>query len=180
MKVLPFSQTLAHPNDPLPKHLWRVAQRAMDSIAPSAKPEARLIAFLAGLFHDIGKASYYFQVERLQQHKKNRLTPHAQSSAVLSWWYTGEMKLELWIRIAIFVAILRHHGDLKDDCWHRELRNVRYDAFKTGKPLPQQLVTLDLSGIHHWLENLPQTDIVGFHLPINLPALTIDNIKAHF
>ena len=171
MKVLPFSQTCAHPNDLLPEHLWRVAERARDSIAPSTKPEVRLIAFLAGLFHDIGKASYYFQIDRLQHDKITRLTPHAQSGAVLSWWYTGEMELELWLRLAIFIAILRHHGDLQEDCWQKSLRKVRYDAFKDGKPLPQQLASLDLLGIHDWLENLPQIEIAGFHLPTTLPSL---------
>ncbi|OQW91172.1 MAG: hypothetical protein BWK79_17575, partial [Beggiatoa sp. IS2] len=64
MKLLPFSETLAHPGDSLPEHLLRVARQATDSIANGIQ-SAKEIALIAGLFHDIGKASHYFQVDRL-------------------------------------------------------------------------------------------------------------------
>jgi CRISPR-associated endonuclease/helicase Cas3 len=175
MKPLPFSQTLAHLNDPLPEHLWRVAERARNAIAPSAQSELGLIAFVAGLFHDIGKATPYFQAYLLKTKRKTQYTPHAKMGAVLSWWYTGEMALPVWIRLAIFLAILRHHGHLNYESWKQHFIQIRRYDFKTGKPLLTQLSSLDLNGIHYWLQNLPQ--IEGLSLPKNLPPLTLEKIE---
>ena len=173
MKLLPFSQTLAHPNDSLPEHLWRVADRAGNLIAP--KSELGLIAFVAGLFHDIGKATPYFQDYLLRTKRRTQYTPHAKIGAVLSWWYTGEMELPVWIRLAIFLAILRHHGQLKFESWKQHLIKIRCDDLKSGKPLSKQLLSLDLNGIHFWLENLPDTELVN--LPKTLPPLTFDAVE---
>lgn len=184
MKQLLFSETLAHPNDLLPVHLERVANQAMNSIAPSAKPPARLIAFLAGLFHDMGKATSYFQDYLLKTQKKTPLTPHAKTGAILSWWYTGEMQLSLWIRLSVFIAVLRHHGALNYDNWRRLLINVRPELEDADSPVMKQLKSLDLVGIQHWLENLAhrQTELslpsTTFALPSVLPPLSLENIIA--
>jgi CRISPR-associated endonuclease/helicase Cas3 len=175
MKPLPFSRTLAHPpNDLLAHHLERVAIRAYEAIAPSAQAETRLIALLAGLFHDIGKATFYFQ-HYLTTQKRTALTSHAASSATLAWWYTGEMALPLWIRLAIFIAILRHHGQLNYNKWQQPLSNIRYDIQAEPSHLIQQLTALDLEGIHDWLEQLKINQI---ELPTQLPPLTVTNIEA--
>ena len=63
---LPFSETFAHPDDPLPEHLERVAERAAASIAPTARAGIRELAFVVGLFHDLGKATPWFQDYLLQ------------------------------------------------------------------------------------------------------------------
>ena len=75
MTSLPFSDSFAHPGDPLPVHLERVAQRAAASIAPTARAEIRAIAFLAGLFHDLGKATPWFQAYLLHAGRRSALTP---------------------------------------------------------------------------------------------------------
>jgi len=172
MKPLPFFQTLARPEDLLYCHLERVSLRAKETIAPSAKSEVRLMAFLAGLFHDLGKATSYFQ-KYLQTHQKTALTPHAKVGAVLSWWYTGEMGLPLWIRLSVFIAVLRHHGHLNYDQWQQLLINVRGEIREEPNNLVKQLAALDLVGIHHWLE---QQVVDEFELPVVLSPLTVDNI----
>ncbi len=175
MKPLPFSQTLAHPNDPLSKHLLRVAERALDSIAPTANPDVRLIAFLAGLFHDMGKASYYFQIQRLQKNKKNKLTPHAKSGAVLSWWYSTQMDLPLWMRLSIFLAVLRHHGALSFDSWIRALEHVQYDI-EFDDNLVKQLNSMDLAGIRLYL--IREIRSAPFPKQLNtLPPLTFEQLQ---
>lgn len=165
MTPLPFSSTQAHPGDPLPVHLERVAQRAAASIAPSARPEARLIAFLAGLFHDIGKATPYFQDYLLKTHRKTKYTPHAKTGAVLSWWYTGELGVALWIRIAVFIAVLRHHGALSFDSWRQPIQRIQGDMEDEDEALLTQLLSLDLAGIHRWL-----CEVVERHSDFGLPT----------
>jgi len=54
-----------------------------------------------------------------------RLYDLSRSGAVLSWWYSTEMDLPLWMRLSIFIAVLRHHGALKFDSWIRALEHVR-------------------------------------------------------
>ncbi|MDM8557485.1 CRISPR-associated helicase Cas3' [Candidatus Parabeggiatoa sp. HSG14] len=180
MKPLPFFQTFAHPNDLLHNHLERVAMRTVDSIAPSAKHEVRLIAFLAGLFHDIGKGTPYFQEYLLKTKKRTKLTPHAKSSAVLSWWYTEAMELPLWVRLAVFIAILRHHGALNYNEWRQLLFNVRFDIKEDNSTLIKQLNSLDLEGIHGWLQNLAHLQIEKIELPATLKPLTLETITAAF
>ncbi|NJO17950.1 MAG: CRISPR-associated helicase Cas3' [Thioploca sp.] len=172
MKPLPFFQTLARPDDLLYRHLERVALKAKETIAPVARSEVRLMAFLAGLFHDLGKATAYFQ-KYLQTHQKTALTPHAKVGAVLSWWYTGEMGLPLWLRMAVFIAVLRHHGQLNYDQWQQLLINVRGEIRTEPNNLGKQLAALDLVGIQQWLE---QQVVDEFKLPVSLSPLTVDNI----
>ena len=177
MRPLPFSSTYAHPDDLLPLHLERVAQRASASIAPSARSEVRLIAFLAGLFHDIGKATPYFQDYLLRTGRRTRLTPHAKSGAVLSWWYSGELKLALWVRLAVFIAVLRHHGALNYDSWRQSLERVRCDLEDENDPLVEQLASMDLEGIRYWLGEVAERNGAIFGLSAVRESLTVGHIK---
>ncbi|MCP5421234.1 MAG: CRISPR-associated helicase Cas3' [Gammaproteobacteria bacterium] len=181
MKPLPFSSTFAHPGDPLPVHLERVAQRAAASIAPSAQPEVRRIAFLAGLFHDIGKATPFFQTYLLKTKKKTALTPHAKSGAVLAWWYTGVLDLALWERLAVFIAVLRHHGPLNFDSWRQRLESVRMELDEEDEEdepiLSQQLAAMDLAGIHEWLCRVAEGH-GEFAFPPALPPLDVKSVRA--
>lgn len=167
MKPLPFSETFAHPDDPLPLHLERVAQRAAASVAPVTCREIRLIAFLAGLFHDIGKATPYFQAYLFGKRQKSELTSHAKSGAVLSWWYSGELGQPLSVRLGIFLAVLRHHGALKMDTWYQALLNVQCDMEEEDPILLQQLSSLDLAGIQVWLNHVAERSD-----PYKLPTLS--------
>lgn len=155
MKPWPFSETFAHPGDPLPTHLQRVAERAASSIAPAARREIRTIAFLAGLFHDIGKATPFFRERLLGDRPKSEITSHAKSGAALAWWYTGEIAASPAVRLAVFLAVLRHHGALACPDWTRYMEKTRLDAEDPSSVLRKQLGAMDLEGIRGWLEGLP-------------------------
>ena len=172
-----FSETFAHPNDPLPEHLERVAERAAASIAPVARQEIRAIAFLAGLFHDLGKATPWFQNYLFQRGPRSLLSHHAESGAVLSWWYSGELNWPLWQRLAVFIAVRRHHGALRFQAWPDLFEQTR-DSFRDPDAvLSTQINVLDLPGIQDWLVKLaarhPELD-----LPTLLEPLTVERIAA--
>lgn len=174
---LPFSETFAHPNDPLPEHLERVAERAAASIAPTAQTEIRALAFVIGLFHDLGKATPWFQDYLLRNGRRSVLSHHAESGAVLAWWYTGELNWPLWQRLAVFIAVRRHHGALAFQAWPDLLEQTR-DTFRDpDEALPQQIAVLDLSGIHGWLAEVAQW-YPDFGLSVTPGPLTIESIGA--
>ena len=175
MKPLLFSNTLAHPNDPLPIHLERVAQRAAASIAPSARREAHLIAFLAGLFHDIGKATPFFQAYLAGKAKKGLLSSHAKSGAVLAWWYGAELELPLWLRLGVFIAVLRHHGALKFDSWKQALVTVQGDLREGDETLQRQLAAMDLTDIHCWLGEVAERN-PEYRLPVAPTVLSLESV----
>lgn len=174
---LPFSETFAHPNDPLPQHLERVAQRAAASIAPQSAPQIREIAFLAGLFHDLGKATPWFQAYMLKGGKRSVLSNHAKVGALLSWWYSSFLDWELWQRMAVFIAVYRHHGALDFETWRHLLERVRSECKDPEHELFTQIKALDLVGIGDWLlevaERHPQ-----FKLPSAFAVLTVDSMIA--
>ncbi|NEX15501.1 MAG: CRISPR-associated helicase/endonuclease Cas3 [Halochromatium sp.] len=149
---LPFSETFAHPGDPLPLHLERVAQRAAASIAPSARPEIRAIALLAGLFHDLGKATPWFQAYLLQGGRRSVLTHHAELGALLLWWYSAALNWPLWQRLAAFIAVRRHHGALRFQAWPALFEQTRAEWRDPESPLRRQVEALDLNGIQVWLK----------------------------
>ncbi|MCB1777343.1 MAG: CRISPR-associated helicase Cas3', partial [Candidatus Competibacteraceae bacterium] len=172
-----FSETFAHPDDPLPEHLERVAERAAASIAPVARREIHWIAFIAGLFHDLGKATPWFQDYLLRNGRRSALSHHAECGAVLCWWYTGELNEPLWLRLAAFIAVRRHHGALRFQDWP-DLFEQTCDTFRDPEEaLPMQVAALDLPGIHDWLVGVAQRH-ADFGLPELLGPLTMDRITA--
>lgn len=172
-----FSETFAHPNDPLPEHLERVAERAAASIAPTARVEARAVAFMAGLFHDLGKATPWFQDYLFQRGPRSVLSHHAESGAVLSWWYSGEMNWPLWSRLAVFIAVRRHHGALRFQAWPDLLEQTR-DTFRDSEEaLLMQVTALDLPGIHGWLAGVAKRH-PDFGLPTVPGPLTVGSISS--
>lgn len=174
---LPFFSTFAHPDDPLPEHLERVAERAAASIAPTARAEIRTIAFVAGLFHDIGKATPWFQDYLLRHGRRSALSHHAESGAVLSWWYSGELNWPLWQRLAVFIAVRRHHGALRFQAWPDLLEQTR-DTFRDPEQaLSMQVAALDLPGIHGWLARVAERHPDG-GLPTAPGPLTVESLSA--
>lgn len=175
MKPLPFSDTYAHPGDPLPEHLRRVAERAVSCMAPNAHPGVRTIAFLAGLFHDLGKATTFFQDYLFSRgkSKKSEITSHAKSGAALAWWYGGELGLPLGLRLSVFIAVLRHHGALACGDWPEYLGKVQMDIEEPTGVLRQQLQAIDLEGVRQWLMGLPPQPDAGF-APAPLRPLTVE------
>ncbi len=172
---LPFSETFAHPDDLLPAHLERVAERAAASIAPTARAGIRELAFVAGLFHDLGKATPWFQNYLLRHGRRSALSHHAESGAVLAWWYAGELNWPLWERLAVFIAVRRHHGALVFQAWPDLLEQTR-DTFRDPEEaLPQQIAALDLPGIHGWLAAVAQRH-PDYGLPAAPGPLTVESI----
>ncbi len=149
MKLFPFYECLAHENDPLSGHLLRVAESA-EAAAFEAGEDLRQIAFLSGLFHDIGKSTPYFQVDRLQKKKRNRFTSHSECSACIGWKITEYLDLPLWKRLSILIAVLRHHGNLGFDSWENAYGNIR-QRIKSDDTLPLQLQSLDIENILAWV-----------------------------
>ena len=145
-----FADTMAHPNDPLPKHLERVAERAADSVS-AAVSEVTTLAWHNGLFHDIGKATPWFQRYLIGNGKRSALSNHAELGAVIAWWYSEQLAWPLWQRIALFIAIRRHHGALNFQEWHQLLMESRYHLSEENSDLWQQLQAIDLEGIAQWL-----------------------------
>jgi CRISPR-associated endonuclease/helicase Cas3 len=149
MKRFLFYECIAHENDPLPDHLRRVANEAISNVSEAAG-EIQWIAFLSGLLHDIGKATPYFQIDRLKKKKKNSMTSHSECSASVGWGITGILNLPLWIRYSVFIAILRHHGNLAFDCWENAFSKVRL-RIKSEDNLRLQIESLDSQGIIDWI-----------------------------
>lgn len=166
-----FYKCMAHENDPLPKHLLRVANEASSNVFEAGE-EIRQIAFLSGLLHDIGKATPYFQTDRLVKKIKNSKTTHSECSACLAWGVTGILKLPLWIRLSVFTAILKHHGNLIFDCWENTFRNVRF-RIKSDDNLRLQIENLDSQGIMNWI--VP--NITG-NFP-NMPQAVISSLRTY-
>jgi CRISPR-associated endonuclease/helicase Cas3 len=173
--VLPFSDTFAHPGDPLPEHLERVAQRAADSIAPTACAESRAIALVAGLFHDLGKATPWFQDYLLRSGPRSLLTPHAETGALLLWWYTAGLGWPLWQRLAAFIAVRRHHGALNFQEWPQLLELTRLEFREPDCPLRTQLAAMDLAGIQQWLAGVatrnPGLGLLASPAPLTLATI---------
>jgi len=172
----PFSESLAHPGDPLPLHLLRVAEQASGSLGAGARPEARLVAYLAGLFHDLGKATAHFQ-QYLHTERRTRFTPHARVSAALAWWYTANAGLPLWVRLAVLIAIFRHHGALNQEDWGQLLLGLRGDFREDDPVLSEQLSSLDLEGIGRWLEETLPRSVAGFPLAPPVLPPTSDAVR---
>ncbi|TVR63985.1 MAG: CRISPR-associated helicase Cas3' [Candidatus Competibacteraceae bacterium] len=172
-----FSETFAHPNDPLPVHLERVAERAAASIAPTARMEIPALAFLDGLFHDLGKATPWFQNYLFQRGPRSALSHHAECGAVLSWWYSGELNWPLWRRLAVFIAVRRHHGALRFQDWPDLLEQTRDHCRDPEEALSRQIAALDLPGIHGWLAGVAERH-PEFGLPTTPGPLTVESIAA--
>jgi len=136
-------------------------------------------ATLAGLLHDVGKANCWFQ-ERMQGKSSNRSlrSSHAVASAFIAWHIASSAPLERdelnRFRLAVFTAILRHHGNLEDS-WEGEISRWKQflrDGGEEASILRQQLDSMDLPGIEIWL----RTKLEEFELPLALPMLTAEKI----
>ena len=70
---------------------------------------------------------------------------------MLSWWYSAGLDWPLWQRLAVFIAVRRHHGPLNFQDWPELFEQTRAEWHDPDSPLRQQVAALDLSGIHAWL-----------------------------
>ncbi len=174
---LPFYKCQAHPGDALNQHLLRVAQRAAASIAPTARPEIARIAFIAGLFHDLGKATPWFQQYLNGQARRSALTHHGELGAILSWWYSAQLDGPLWQRLAVFSAVRRHHGALRIQNWPDLFAQTRSEFREPDSPLRTQLAALDSPGIANWLSE-QATAHPQYGLPVHCEPPSLEHIEA--
>lgn len=179
MKTYSFSECLAHPPDDfLIGHLSSVASGCREMWRNRSAIVAHG-ATMAGLLHDLGKANYWFQ-ERMQGKSASRTirSSHAVPSAFIAWHIASTAPLERdelnRFRLAVFTAILKHHGNLEDS-WDSEVSRWKQHLRDNGEEagiLRQQLDSMDLAGIESWLS----TSLKELELPLTVPALTTDEI----
>lgn len=156
-RLYSFSECWSHDNGRrLIEHLEYVAvnmreelsSNSLDSLPPSFSD----VAFLAGLFHDLGKATYFFQEKLRLSRDEGELCWHSPLSAVLSFHLIGSFlsreepgKERDFLQTAATIAIFRHHTDLKD--WKEESMRI----FRDKDLIIQQLETVDIRGMNEWL-----------------------------
>jgi CRISPR-associated endonuclease/helicase Cas3 len=123
-RTLPSSKLYSHPGIPLEDHLMGVAE--LSDLFLSEKPSEireRLnsICKIIALTHDIGKATKYFQdylnadEKEKEKLKKNKETWHSLFSSVCAYHLIKGLSLSEEIYpVFAFLAIRRHHGNLRD------------------------------------------------------------------
>ncbi|MEO0021481.1 MAG: CRISPR-associated helicase Cas3' [candidate division WOR-3 bacterium] len=116
---LPSSGLLSHPGIPLEQHLILTAELAELFLGEKPQPLRQWLApvvMINALVHDLGKATSFFQ-EYLRQDGTSRVpsrrSQHGLFSALCAYYLVSEIATE---REAIFsfIAVRRHHGDLRD------------------------------------------------------------------
>ena len=117
----PF-KLLSHrqPNKLLVEHLQNVgslARRFVEEKRIKRGGHLGEVAYLMGIAHDFGKASVYFQ-DKLLHGEKSEKARHSLISALWGYYivrrYLEEMELENDLPIQVYLAISRHHGDLRN------------------------------------------------------------------
>jgi CRISPR-associated endonuclease/helicase Cas3 len=131
-----------NPEEPLSEHLLGVGRLSEGFLAPLG---LGLQGRLAGLCHDLGKATPYFQ-DMLQgkRRKGDPLTWHALPGALFAAWTARRWGLQ-GDALFLFLAVLEHHGSLSSP-WERlpsDLAEGRRPKKGAWDVLPQQLKALD-------------------------------------
>lgn len=154
-----FQQCESHPGRPLTDHLLDVAARLQ------TRPAIPIWLPLAGLFHDLGKATEYFQVYLQGQAAPPELRRHAEMGALWLLEFlrqqhllSGSGKVSPIDAALAFLFVRRHHGRLDD-----LLDSLMVDQ-KGVAQFQQQLVAMDVAGIQQWFAKqlgspLPVADI---------------------
>lgn len=172
MNLIPFEECHSHPDRLLADHQTSVANLMEHNTfqGQSTPPFFTRLAKLVGLFHDVGKGTWFFQKGRLESERivPNELGNHSKLSALVTLkalehaieqWTDCESERCLILAISLN-AILQHHGNLKDlsDVFENSLRDDIED---------QQLQAIDLSGVKAYIENsLNSVRVSGFDFRI--------------
>jgi|YelNatPaOPRAMG01_1025707.scaffolds.fasta_scaffold10937_2 CRISPR-associated endonuclease/helicase Cas3 len=179
-----FSDIKSHPDLPLEKHLEQVAE-IVDELLENkqvsfsslgiTKEHIKELIKRAALFHDLGKATTYFQ-ERLRTGKKwpNGEHQHTGLSALLAYkplvTYCIENNLNESIALAPLMAVQFHHSEFKKEFPNDSAMETRLKEFKkeilTLQPLKDvglnnTIVPIDPIEIDCGFENL-FTDMSDF------------------
>lgn len=164
-KTYSFFECLAHtPDDKLVNHLESVANGVWLLWDKKTVPLTQA-AYWAGLFHDLGKASRYFQEYLSGNYSGNhQLKQHSLSSALLGYYLTRSVEFsenpldadkQSYFSILVFLAILHHHKNLEhtwSDVLTIEKEKLR-DPIERSH-LQTQFESMDLQGIELWLKGL--------------------------
>ncbi len=158
----------SHPGRPLVEHLCEV--RALLDCASAARLFPLLP--LAGLCHDLAKATSYFQDYLHVLPAEQRLRTHALASAVLFlsiFRGSGNGSKNIFESALLFEFIRRHHGalgNLADDL------SLGADDVRV---LEKQFHALDLSGMRRWLFEETSLSLGQEFIPTNreLTALRV-------
>lgn len=140
-----FQLCESHPGRPLTDHLRDVADRLQ------ARPAVPIWLPLAGLFHDLGKATEYFQAYLQGRAAPPELRRHAEMGALWLLEFLRQQHLlsdsgevsSIDAALA-FLFVRRHHGRLDD-----LLDSLMVDQ-KGAAQFQQQLVAMDVAGIQQW------------------------------
>lgn len=166
---VPLAEALAHQNDPLGAHLERVAAGAREMLLPASDPELHKLAWLAGLCHDIAKATGWFQAYLRRAAPRSPETRHSALGAVWMLWAT--QSLPAWQRALLATVITRHHGRLEASPWS-EVALLRGQARRDADDEPglfeRQLAATDLEGTARFLCTHLAT--LGIEPPPRLPS----------
>ncbi len=158
-----FSDIKSHPDLPLEKHLTQVAEIAIELLEDKqvnfsalgiTKEHLKELIKRTALFHDLGKATTYFQ-ERLQTGKKwpNGEHQHTGLSAILAYkpliTYCKENNLNGSIALAPLMAVQFHHSKFKKEFPNDSVMDARLKAFKkeflTLQPLKNMGLTNEVT-----------------------------------
>ncbi len=179
-----YEEILSHPNKRLKEHLENVgtiAQKFASAIPLKIldKDIFADIAYIIGAYHDVGKATPFFQnyLKEKDPDKKARLknqpeTKHSFISAVATFFAVKEYlkdkelndKFSKFLPVASFLAVKRHHTDLSSAPDDISLENEDV--------LRKQLENL----YHEYLSFLPHWDIVYENLKILSDKWTLKKI----
>lgn len=147
---------LAGHGEQLVEHLQAVAQLAR-SYAPQELAE---LAELAGLVHDLGKATPFFQKRLVDPQYRAAEANHSYISALFGAWVARQRGLDA---LVVFLAVARHHGALRSP-WEL-LPNPRDID-------PPDFLDVDQQGLRRTLRALPkQLEAVRESWPVLCLAL---------
>ncbi len=147
---------LAHEGELLLDHLRSVGELAR-RFAPDSLADA---AELAGLVHDLGKATPFFQARLHGQGGSGAEANHAYLGALYGAWVA---EARGWDALAVFLAVTRHHGSLRTP---HELLPHPSDID------PPNFLGVDRQGLRRTLRALPvQLHAVRQSWPVLCPTL---------
>lgn len=187
-----FSEIKSHPDLPLEKHLMQVMEIAIDLLESKQvcfpalgikKEHLKELIKRTALFHDLGKATTFFQ-ERLRTGRKwpNGEHQHAELSAMLAYnpivSYCKKNDLNEAIALAPLMAVQFHHSEFKWKIPDDSLMDARLKALKkeffnlqllqdlgiTSETIPINPIEIDFYNLRSALSSLNKEQKIEFRL----------------